>query len=244
MAAIASIVAHREQRGGGGRERDALREALAVRAAAKLDAACHRTAVDRARDLVSAAERKVARAAKGVEEAKAESTRLAVEAVSLGRDDVSGAGIVRAARAGEVQEQDGCDMARAVLAQLQSSTPTVDGAVLEADVAVSMAVNAVLLPVARAAFDRLKEIDRERYQIMGMLRHVQEANREKVSSSPLGSTHMLALERKLHAVLDGLCKELSDHFGRSLVPELRDLAPWRDAREQLRVDADAKLPAL
>jgi hypothetical protein len=70
MASIASIAQHREQHGGGGHERDALRAALAAHAAAKKNALCHRAAVDRARGLVAAAERKVARAARGVEEAK------------------------------------------------------------------------------------------------------------------------------------------------------------------------------
>jgi len=50
------------------------------------------------------------------------------------------------------------------------------------------------------------------------------------------------LERKLHGVLDGICSELSNHFSKSIVPDIRSLAPWRAVREELRENPDVPLP--
>jgi len=240
---MASILPISKSSRGGHDDRDALRQAIELRKRAAKAAADHRTAIDRARDLVVAAERRAERAARGVEEAKAESTRLAVEAIRTGSDD-TGAGIVRAARAVEVQELDAVEMARAALAQLQASTVDVDAALMEAGVNITIAVNNLLLPLGRDAFEKLKALDAERYRLAVLLRFVQETNHEKVVSSPLGSTHQLLLEKKLHGVLDGLCSELSDHFSRSIVPDAAATRAWQAVREELRSNADAPLPTL
>jgi hypothetical protein len=229
------------QHRGGHDDRAALREAIQAQKRTAQAAADHRAAISRARDLVTKAERGAERAARGVEEAKAESTRLAVEAIRTGRED-TGAGIVRAARAAEVHASDAVEMANAALERLQLSTADVDGALFEAGVNIGIAINELILPIARDAFEKLRALDAERHQLAVLLRFIQEVNGERISSSPQGTTHELIMEDKLRSVLDGLCAELSKHFARSVVPEMATLAPWRDTRERLREDADAALP--
>src|SRR5262249_30960551 len=81
-----------------GRDRDPLRAAIARRAEAADAITRHRDAISRARQLVTAAERKAERSARAISEAKSEHARLMADAIVSGDDDVAGGtGIVRAA---------------------------------------------------------------------------------------------------------------------------------------------------
>jgi hypothetical protein len=232
------------QRGGGQGDRTALKRAITARQKAAEAVVKHRDAITRLRGALASADKKAEKAREGIAAANAMRAELiADDAVSGGGGDIpSASGVARAARAAEAEAHDEAAATAAALARLQAASASIDGALLEAGIDVTIAINSLLLPIAQRAFARLKEIDAERFALATLLRAVQEANTEKVLSHPLGSTRAIISEDRLHSVLDGLCRELSDHFGRSIVPDAASTRAWQSVREELRTNADAVLP--
>jgi len=208
-------------------DRAALRAAIAAHKRAKARVGEHQAAIDRARDLL-------------VQLGGKSAARLA-DAISAGKDIAVGVNIGKAALT-MVERQDDVGLAQGALAQLRASTSEIDAQVIEAANNISIAINALLAPIAQRAFDRLRALDAERYPLLVLLGAIQDTGSDRAPSSPRGSLHTLQMEDALHAPLDGLRAELSDYFGRAGFPDLNARRVWKTVREGLREDPDLDLP--
>src|SRR5271166_5060962 len=221
MVSSVSPIRSAQHRGGGQDDgRDRLRQAVALHRKAKARIGEHADAIDRARDLLVEVEKRAEHAASAVSRERDKNARRLAEALTAGKDSAVNTNIDKQALA-LVGIEESVETARRALERLKAATVHIEAAVLEAHVNVSNAIDELVLPVAQRAFARLREIDAERFRLAVLLRFTQES-RGKVTSSPLGSTHMLQMERKLHAPLDTLRSELSDYFSRSIVPEVTE----------------------
>ena len=245
-ASVTSISNPSPRRGGsGGNERAALEAAIRERARAADAVQAHRSAIARARSLVSLAERRLEKAARGIEEAKQENGRLMAEAIAAGDDDANGgAAIVRAARAMEVSGLDHVETARAALRRLQAQSANVDAALIEATNNIDVAINNLLTPVVRAALERARQLDAELNRHLALLRFMRELGHERSPQLPEDLSREIRMGRALDQSLL-ICEEISEYFNARprAADELRNATRVRQQiREDLRQNPETLLP--
>jgi hypothetical protein len=247
MASIASIVPHREQRGGGGHERDQLRQAIEAARKAERAIEDRKGAILRARQLVEAASRKVQAAAAGIVQAKNEHARILAESAETNNGETNGTGIIRAARLAELDAQDGIEAANAALSRLEQGLTGVENAHRLARNNVLREINALLVPHAARLLAEARELKTQ----LAARRHVlmflfgPENRDEIIRGWPSQLDEIKALEDR-HAPLAGMHRDVWDFLSTINVADagMAAVPAWEGAREALRTDADAPLPAI
>jgi hypothetical protein len=231
------------KRGGDDGSRDGLRAAIEAREKAADAVVKHRGAISRARQLVTAAAKKADRAAGAISEAKSEAARVMADAIVSGDDDVAErTGVIRA-RMMEIQSAEDFEAAQAVLERLQAQQADIENALALADGGVTAAVNALLAPLARAALEQLRELDRQAAPRLALLKFILEIGTERGPRFREDDVAELRLEKDIHQPLEGLRGQVNAYFaGRGAGAEAIRRA-WAQSREALRTDPDAPLPA-
>jgi hypothetical protein len=245
MGSISSII-----RGGSpdaGRKADdrgPLRDAVKQREKAEAAVENHREAITRARSLVVSTEKAVERAAESVASARKQDAKRLADAVRSDAE-LSGTPAMRAARATENEAIDGLQTARDALTQLTAELPDVDAALAEAQNAVRVAVFALIAPLARSAFKRLKELDTERDRLLPIVRFVQQSDSSNAEAPWRASSLSLSpdMQAALDAPMSELREQINQHAGRTV--DARAAArSWNLVAQALSTNADAPLPEI
>jgi hypothetical protein len=233
--------------------REALREAHAARSRAIDANGTHKEAIERAKEIVASAERKLHRAEDKIEKARAQEGQIVAQAAWANGDVAGGGSILRAARQAESEAADELDAARRALAQLQAADYSVT--VQEAHVAVEAATRALLAEQARAAIARLREIDAERAPLFALVSFVTRIGTNEdysaLARAPRLAANESVREGRMQAVLDAplaevraeICKHFQALEQEHYTGKHARNGLWAAARDALRADPDVELPA-
>jgi hypothetical protein len=225
--------------------RDALRAAIARRAEAAEAITRHRDAVERSRQLVTAAQRKADRAARAISGAKSEHVRLMADAIISGDDDVAGGGIVRAARVMQIQGTDDLEIAQAALRRLQAQEADVRNALALAEGNITVAINELLAPIARAALEQLRRLDEEVAPRPALLKLVMDIGTERGPRLRDDTVRKLRVEEAIRRPLEDVRRTVNDYFAARITGDVASaMRVWSQTREELRENLDAPLPGL
>ena len=214
---------------------DPLRAALA---AALKEAERAHQAVDRQRGGIGrarAAERAAETAVTAAEEAvkTAQQDHAAALANAAADDAPAPASGVRAARRAATDAADELGAVKGAMAELKANLPGLIEAARAADVAVEVAISAILAPVARQLLVRAQAVQR-------LFMPLRSALFALFESVPAGMDESLAFERARRP-LAGVRADVAKFF-ETLEAVDRQVDPWREARELLRANAYAELP--
>ena len=177
--------------------REALRRALAAKEDAVRAVQDHKAALDRARSIIASREKAVERATRAISESKEERARLMADAIVSGDDDVDGTGIVMAVESVRLHSISDLEAARAALRRLQAQQTEVANALALAQGNITVAINELLAPLARAALEQLRELDAQVAPRLALLRFIlEEASEGRVC----GMTMWASCGQRKHSV--------------------------------------------
>jgi hypothetical protein len=103
----------------------------------------------------------------------------------------------------------------------------------------------MLVPIARAALERVKELDRELISLMGFLSWVQELGNERAPRLPESEVgRETRMQRALEAPLAEVRAEIDQHFvARANIDERKAVGlVWAQLRTDLHENPDLPLP--
>ena len=150
--------------------RSDLAAAIRAHVEAKAKVQNHKTAIDRALELIDQAEAKVSEATKGVEQAKEQHTAAVTRAANAGASVPPSR--IAAARSSLENAQDEFESARRALAVLESDSFPGD-AVANAAAEIDICILQLTVPVAKVALERARQLELELYETRGILTALQ-----------------------------------------------------------------------
>jgi hypothetical protein len=222
-------------------ERQALAVAIAAAVKAARSAEDGRAAVARARELVDAAETKLAAASAAVTAAKARHAKQTAAAIGRGAP-VPATSALKAARALEQEAEDDFDAGKAALEQLQTALADSEGEIDHANIAVEAAVNSVL--AAEAAIPLVERLEQIKAEIPALQAAANFVRRRGFEHRGTYSVQVPALHAPLAEIVPRITNAVEHGlpFHPMAAAQHPSAAVWEAACAALRDDPDADLP--
>jgi hypothetical protein len=107
---------------------------------------------------------------------------------------------------------------------------------------ISAAINSLLAPFAREAFEELKKLDQQVAPRLAFLRFILEIGTERGPRLRDDDVGELRAEEALRRPLDGLRADVNDYFAQRGAGAEAIRRAWAQTREELRTDPDAPFP--
>jgi hypothetical protein len=175
---------------------------------------------------------------------KVSAAARAAKSISSGADAIAGGGkaIEAASRALEVEGR-ALETAQGALARLQATH--IDAGIADAETNVSVVISGLMAVQARAALERVRELDAELGPLLIFLRFVREP--ERVPRLPPGEVaRELVMQKALDAPLADVRAELNEYFATRFGADAQSAAMrvWAQFRDELRSNPDVPLPSL
>jgi hypothetical protein len=154
-----------------------------------------------------------------------------------------GTGILKAARAAEVQSPDELESARTALKQLQAQQTQIEDGVALAEANITVAINSLLAPLGQAAIEQLRELDARVALRLGLLKFILEIGTERGPRLRDDTASELRVEEAIRRPLESLRRDVNDYFSTRIGADVQaTMRAWAQSREELRTDPDALLP--
>jgi ABC-type transporter Mla subunit MlaD len=216
--------------------RDALAEVLDTANKAHHAVARHEAAIQQTREKVRASETAIVAGEEGIKKAQEEFARGLADAAAA--DAPTPPSTVRAARQAVADAQDELEAVKGALERLNAGLPDLEHTARQAEIAVQRAISTILAQRAEELLDQAKEVMQQLMPIRDAL--VKLAARTRQFSDPADYFRDKDEKRPLDQIISEIRLFLAAPNDAEC---LQQADPWELARQELRNDPEAELPA-